>query len=66
MGVRGLGSGDDLLFARARLSDGDVLADRAPEQENILADIGICPRNERRDTPETSWPSISIDPEWAS
>ena len=43
VGVRGLGGGDDLGLARAGLADGDVLADRAVEQEHVLADIGDLP-----------------------
>ena len=43
VGVGGLGGGDDLLLGRAGLADRDVVADRAVEQEHVLADIGDLP-----------------------
>src|SRR6185437_8773460 len=38
--IGALGGGHDLVLAGAGLSEGDVLADRAAEQEHVLADIG--------------------------
>ncbi len=40
MGAGGLGCRDDLVFRGARFAEGDVLADRAAEQIDILPDIG--------------------------
>ena len=47
VGVRGLGGGDDLVLGCAGLAEGDVLADRAAEQEHVLADIGDLPAQRR-------------------
>ena len=63
MRVSGLGGGDDFLFGRAGLADGDVVADRAVEQEHVLADIGdLLAQAKRRDTSAMFWPSMLIVP----
>ena len=38
-----LARGDDLVVGRARLAEGDVVANGAVEQEHVLADIGDLP-----------------------
>ncbi len=43
MGMRGLGRGDDFILGCAGFADGDVVADRAVEQEHVLADIRHLP-----------------------
>jgi hypothetical protein len=66
MGIGGLGGGDDLVLAGARLTECDVFADRAAEQEGVLPDIGNMLAQRGRDTWAMSCSSMTILPRSAS